>query len=417
MRTKLLFSLLFVFLAVNFVYPNGLSLNSIGPRGFGMGGAFVGLANDHTAIYWNPAGLTQTQKNFIGAFVTDVIPIGTYKFASAGIDAKTKINHYLSPNLMSYFRFGFAERLTIGLGIYVPAGLGTEWDGNDLRNLSAGTPLEWKSKIGVINISPAVAYRITDQISLGATFNIFYGMFDLKKPIIAGGNGYQYDESSDGLGFGVTIGALLKATDEFSFGASFRTKTNVKMSGSAKNPVMAGIGAETESDFDRDVAWPMWIAAGVAFRPMEKLVITADVQFSRWSESEDEFVTKYKDPKWMAALEPTDDNKFILHWKDATQIRFGLAYSITENLDVSAGYYLDPAPAPSETYNILFPSISYNALTLGVGYSVSNFIIELSGEYLFGKDRNIEILTNPDAMPGTHGMNIPAWSFGIGYSF
>jgi long-chain fatty acid transport protein len=199
MKTKLLFSFLSVFFAVNFVYPNGLSLNSIGPRGFGMGGAFVGLANDHTAIYWNPAGLTQTQKNFIGAFVTDVIPIGTYKFAVAGIDAKTKINHYLSPNLMGYFRFGLDERLTMGLGIYVPAGLGTEWDGNDLRNLSAGTPLEWKTKIGVINISPAVAYRITDQISLGAAFNIFYGMFDLKNPVIAGGNGYQYDESSDGF--------------------------------------------------------------------------------------------------------------------------------------------------------------------------------------------------------------------------
>lgn len=417
MKSKLLFLFISLIFAFNFVYPNGLSLNSIGPKGFGMGGAFVGLANDHTAIYWNPAGVTQTQKNFIGAFLTDVIPMGTYKYTTAGIDAKTKINHYLSPNLMSYFRFGFDEKLIIGLGVYIPAGLGTEWDGKELINLSAGTPLEWKTKIGAINISPAVAYKVTDQISLGAAFNIFYGMFDLKKPIIAGGHGYQYDESSNGFGIGITIGTLIKATDEFSFGASFRTKTNVNMSGTAKNPAMAGIGANTESDFDRDVAWPMWVATGVAFNPVEELVITADVQFSRWSESEDEFVTKYKDTKWMAALEPSDDNKFILHWRDATQIRIGVAYSATENLDLRAGYYFDPAPAPSETYNILFPSINYNAVTLGLGYTISNFVIEVSGEYLFGKNRNIEILTNPDAMPGTHGMNIAAWSFGIGYSF
>ena len=417
MKLRLLCSLILLFLAASCVYSNGLSLNSIGPKAFGMGGAFVGLADDHTAIFWNPAGLTQTQKNFIGAFVTDVVPMGTYKFTVAGIDAKTKTNHYLSPNLMSYFRFNFSDRLTVGLGVYVPAGLGTEWDGNDLKNLSVGTALEWKTKIGVINFSPAVAYKVTDQLSLGAALNAFYGMFDLKNPVIAGGNGYQYQEQSDGLGFGVTIGALFKATDKFSVGASFRTKTNVKMTGSAENPAFAGFGFETQSDFDRDVAWPMWIAGGVAFRPIERLVITADVQFSRWSESEDEFTTKYKDTMWMAATEPSGDNKFILHWKDATQIRFGLCYSAGENFEVRAGYYIDPAPAPSETYNILFPSISYNAITLGVGYSISDFVFDLSGEYLFGKDRNVEILTNPDAMPGTHGMNILAWSFGIGYSF
>ncbi len=417
MKMRLLCSFVMLAVAATCVYPNGLSLNSIGPKGFGMGGAFVGLANDYTAIYWNPAGLTQTQKNFIGAFVTDIIPMGTYKFATAGIDAKTKTNHYLAPNLMGSFRFKFSEKLTVGLGVFVPAGIGAEWDGNDLKNLSAGDNLEWMSKIGVINISPAVAYKVTDKLSLGVALNIFYGMFDLKRPVVYGGNGYQYSEQSDGLGFGVTIGALLKATDQFSIGASFKTKTNVKMSGSAESPMMAGIGAETESDFDRDVSWPMWIAGGIAFRPIEALVITADVQFSRWSESEDEFVTEYKDAEWMAAMEPSDENKFILHWKDATQIRFGLGYSVNENLDLRAGFYIDPAPAPSETYNILFPSISYNAVTLGVGYSISNFVFDLAGEYLMGKDRDIEPMTNPDAIPGTHGMDIPAWSFGIGYMF
>ena len=31
----------------------------IGIRALGMGGAFVGLANDYSASYWNPAGLGQ----------------------------------------------------------------------------------------------------------------------------------------------------------------------------------------------------------------------------------------------------------------------------------------------------------------------------------------------------------------------
>lgn len=32
----------------------------VGPRALGMGGAFVAVANDSTAVYWNPAGLAKS---------------------------------------------------------------------------------------------------------------------------------------------------------------------------------------------------------------------------------------------------------------------------------------------------------------------------------------------------------------------
>jgi len=39
----------------------------VGPRGTGMGGAFVSLANDATAMYWNPAGIARLS-NFAATF-------------------------------------------------------------------------------------------------------------------------------------------------------------------------------------------------------------------------------------------------------------------------------------------------------------------------------------------------------------
>src|SRR6188474_227508 len=35
----------------------GQSLDTVGTRAQGMGGAFVGVADDASAVYWNPAGL------------------------------------------------------------------------------------------------------------------------------------------------------------------------------------------------------------------------------------------------------------------------------------------------------------------------------------------------------------------------
>jgi hypothetical protein len=42
----------------------------IGARALGMGGAFVAVANDATAVYWNPAGLSQIMANQIVAVYT-----------------------------------------------------------------------------------------------------------------------------------------------------------------------------------------------------------------------------------------------------------------------------------------------------------------------------------------------------------
>jgi long-chain fatty acid transport protein len=350
----------------------------------------------------------------------------TWKYPTFGIDisAETVSNYYFAPNLFATYQAG---DWTFGLGVYVPAGLGTEWDGDDLLPLSGGSSLEWMSRIGVIDISPAVSYKISDQFSLGVAVNIYYAFFDMKRPVPvpsppAPPNTFsQYSEESTGTGLGVAIGAQYYVNEMISLGATFRTKTTVTMDGTAKNPAFSGLGAPGESDFDREVAWPMWIAGGVAIHPSECLTLTFDVQYSQWSESENILVTEYKDPTWKAALEADDDHKLVLKWEDATQIRAGVEYMATEALALRLGYYYDPAPAPDETLNILFPSSTNNVLTGGIGYRVGSLSIEAGAEYLFGQERVISDDMTAEGfvneMPGTHQMDIVAISLGLGYAF
>ena len=75
-RMKLISTVLVMLFLQSTVFSNGLSLNSIGARALGMGGAFVGLANDGTALYWNPAGLAGLNSS-LNLTVTDIIPLGT----------------------------------------------------------------------------------------------------------------------------------------------------------------------------------------------------------------------------------------------------------------------------------------------------------------------------------------------------
>ncbi len=86
-------------------FANGLSLNSVGTKALGMGGAFVALSNDATAIYWNPAGLVG-QESSVLAYFTGVMPIGTYQFAPVGIDAKMESKLYPTGGLIGNYKDG-----------------------------------------------------------------------------------------------------------------------------------------------------------------------------------------------------------------------------------------------------------------------------------------------------------------------
>jgi len=114
------------------------------------------------------------------------------------------------------------------------------------------------------------------------------------------------------------------------------------------------------------------------------------------------------------------------------QIRFGAEFLATEALAVRAGYYIDLAPAPDRTMNILLPSYDFNGFTFGLGYNAGALKIDACVEYLSGAERTVDFLKvfkhalipNPlydsdfdRAMPGVYNMTILAPSISLTYSF
>ena len=101
------------FAGVSLSFGNGLNLNSLGSRAGAMGGAFVGLANDFSAVYWNPAGLGFFTARTFGFYGTDIVPSGSYKLtmdtpigALNLVDAKTATKNYLGG------LFGFVQPIS-----------------------------------------------------------------------------------------------------------------------------------------------------------------------------------------------------------------------------------------------------------------------------------------------------------------
>jgi long-chain fatty acid transport protein len=396
-----------------------------------MGGAFVGLADDFTAVFWNPAGLTQLSGKTFGATGDLIVPNGTYtlEYGTLGfplpgnaVDATTVSKAYPS-GLGGYFH-PVTDKMVLGLGIYTPAGLGAKWEGKDFVALTGGKSYEWLSFIGVITIAPTVAYQVNDMVSVGASLNINYGFFSISRhagfatpaPGVQIDLG-QYEEDSTGMGFGATLGVLVKPSEQFSLGVTFRTPSKVSMSGDTSISGVGALGFATESDFDRDVTQPMWLAGGVAFKPIENLTLTADLQYTNWDalgNEAGELETEYDDPAWQVFMGSTGGDKIPLDWSDKIQLRFGLEY-VFDKFAVRGGYYYDPAPAPDETFTVLMPNFDFNVFCVGVGYMNNGVGFNLGFEYLSGKDRDVAPAL--DNMPGMHGLNIWTVLAGLSYGF
>ena len=418
-------------LAVVLVLPtlapaNGLNLNGLGSRAQGMGGAFVGIANDFSAVFWNPAGAAGFRKEMFGFYVADLIPTATYHLESAipevpYVDAKTKTSHYLG-GLAAYYK-PLSSKVVVGLGIGTPSGLGTMWDGEDFTAIAGGTVYDWSSKVGLVSISPLVAVKLNDIVSVGATFNLNYGMSSLKMPggIVLVGippdplDLGQYEENMNGWGIGATFGVLVTPSAKLGFGLTVRTPSTVSFSGTANLPTLPVYELPGSSDLKRKITWPLWIAGGVSFRPVPSLLLSADVHWTQWSNL-DRITTDYLESAWETLIEMSGLDVRVLDWKDATQLRFGAEYTLNASTALRAGYYHDPAPGPLATLNVLRPSHAFNAVSIGIGKTISDLQLDFGLEYLAGKKRTAGF-TSDDAMPGTYGMKIVVPTLSVSYKF
>ncbi len=403
-------------------FANGLNLNGMGTKAISMGGAFIAVADDYSAVFWNPAGLTQMDEASLSVFSSFIIPTGTYAYAPAGIDMETESKIFPAPAL-TYYK-PLSDKLIFGLTVYATSGAGAYWDGAPLVPFNTGFPANtkvytWASKVGGITFSPVVAYKVSDKFSLGVTLNVTYGMLDMERQA----NGFQYTESAHGIGFGATFGALFKPSDKFSIGFTFKTPQKLELKGDIElDGLSAAIpfpGLNDSVEMTREITWPMWAGVGVAFRPTDKLTIALDVQYTKWSEL-GELPATTDDAMWSAALPFVgtliDGTTYELMWEDATQIRVGFDYKLSDTFSLRAGYYSDPAPSPETTLNIMLPSISYNVFTIGFGYHTEKLTLDAGFEYLSGADREAD-MSHGKAMPGTHGMSMMVPTISLTYKF
>ena len=122
--TMITFVLIFT---VSMAFSSGFSVYEHGAKATAMGGAFIAQANDPSAVFYNPAGITALKGTQFGLGITVIMP----KFAFTGpapstdnLDAEAMT--FPIPHL--YVTHNFNEQWSAGFGMYSLFCLGSEWE-------------------------------------------------------------------------------------------------------------------------------------------------------------------------------------------------------------------------------------------------------------------------------------------------
>jgi long-chain fatty acid transport protein len=413
-------------------FAAGFRLQESGAKAMGMGFAFTAQADDPSAIYFNPAGLTQlkgqnvmlgaTYLRLNGADYKGTTPVDDFLtgFTTQKSETQKSLN-FIIPNAY-YTKTTSDGYFAYGVGIFSPFGLGQEYEN---KQTSIFRNQITKIELQTIVVNPTIAFKINEYLSVGAGIDWMWGQAKLEKTPWAptlGGNLYESELKGDGDAWGYNFGLLLKPTENFRIGANYRSPftlkikdADVNLSNISTNPSVVGLlGGLTSTKGSATIAMPATFALGAAYT-VGKLTVEADADWTFWHSFSSLPIT-LQDQR-PPILVSTNAQK---NWEDVCAIRLGAEYRVTDPLSLRAGFVYDPTPVPASTMGPELPDSIKLDYMVGAGYKIGAWTIDVAGMYIDKKDRTVNNQNNA-TLTGFNGTwsGGSAWlaSLDVGYKF
>jgi long-chain fatty acid transport protein len=425
-----LVALALLFFAAAPAYPAGFSIFAQGAKASGMGLAFTAVADDPSAIFYNPAGLGW-QKHFSsqggGSLLTKVE--GKFEGANPfpGTSFGVEEQHQTSFLLPTFYAVvPLTSNVNFGLGIFAPYGLGFRWDNAEQFS---GRFIAQNAVIQSSDINPVISLQVapTLAIAAGADYRLSKVTLERNRAAINPFTLSAVDVAHikldsdlvDNSGWGWNAGLLWKPVPLLSLGASYRSSIEVDYDGEGKftqrltgNPafdaaVAAGLpqGAQPVAV---TIEFPASANLGLAVNLPADFRVSLDADWTEWS-SFDQLLIDFDNP-----LIPDLDR--ATRWEDSWAYRAGIEKKFG-SLAVRAGYYFDESPQPLADVGPILADADRNAYTFGIGYDTERWGFDISDIYIDFEPRDTRGQPNTDQFSGRYSeaANLIALNFRLSF--
>lgn len=380
------------------LFPAGFRVGFMDSFAVGRGNAFAATADNPSAIFYNPGGLSQLEGSEISGGVY-AIQFSSRHTAPNG--EKTKMRDQFTPVPLFYYGQNIkSSPFSFGVGTYLPFGLVTEWpDDAPFRAMATNSELIYQ------RINPVVSYQVNPQLSIGGgpTFN--YTEIDLNRRPNIGGEDHDYRLKGDDTAVGFNAGVHWQPHRQHAFGLSYHSPTRVHYRGSDR---ISGPFANQKGSASIDsLTFPEIVIAGYSYRPTRKWNLEVNVD---WTNSDRIDSTTVRSN--------LGDEEFPLHWSSTFFYGAGATRYLRNNHFLSAGYLYAENAVPSETFHPFLPDSRLHFFNLGFGSTGKPLNWQAGYQYGYGPSRNIRRAAADGSDGGGRYENeIHALTFTLGYTF
>lgn len=382
-RMGKILALTFVILSFEITaFASNFGFIGAGARASGLGGAFIGVADDATAIFWNPGGLTHLLQE-------EVSFVGRTEFSSWSVPSVLKDYAPNSSDSTSLNFISFAYPTKIGRRSLVFAlSVASVYDLDfNLKNQSSFSNFKIDDLVygKIYQLSGGFAVDVISvksfNLSFGSAFNWHFGerdSYSIESGISSGEIASNFTErASLKAGSNISMGIFTDLSYLVHMGAVVKFRlSDIERNGREQlsyNRIYYP-DANKNPDIDRSTAslitLPQSYGIGFSLTPSDIFTIAADYNIIKWSEYRaDGTELKYANG--------------VSYFSDSHQIHLGMEFFILKSIlgkypmPVRLGFYTDPLPV--QTSGGIKTSATF--YTLGFGVGVDSGQLDFSMEY------------------------------------
>ncbi len=409
-------------------------------------------ASDASTLFYNPAGISKLEGTNISVNANLVAPNVKYKNAKAflpnpanptapvpvrGGSTSGKMTKDIVAVPHFYATHELNDAVTLGVGVYVPFASETEYQKDSVLRYNVN-----KTKLTSIDINPTVSFKIDDSNSLAVGVVAQHSSAELRQyanfgaaaaklaqnPALYGNADGYADIEGDDWGFGYTLGYLVDVNDNVRLGASYRSKVEHNLKGTAKwkltkpyqDPRLAPVGQGIQAPMPAGMGYLPNEKVNVKITTPESLSLHGMVKFNdKWTGFGDVTLTRhsrfnkvdinYQAPKAVAnatgqpqpnclpntGCKLVASNKTTLkpHWKDTVKVGLGAAYQYNDKLQLRGGVAYDQSPvrSPDERLSTM-PDNDRMWFSVGAKYDFDkNSSLNVGYSYIHIKDAKANV--------------------------
>jgi long-chain fatty acid transport protein len=408
----LLFCIFFLIMLCSFVYPAGFMIYNQDAAAVGMGNSFTAIADNPSAVFYNPAGINQLEGTQVRSGFNLIYSDTSFRGSESGERADMQTN--FAATATGYLTHKVNDKISLGGGIFIPFGLAAEWPSG-----WEGATVAYYSELLTYCFNPVISFQVHPRLSLAIGVDYLYADVKVRRvldaeqliglPLPVNIGRISMDGFDDTWGY--NLGLLLHLNDRWKLGISYRSKLNLEFDGHAHYnvaPILQPLFPPT--DISPRIELPPIISTQISAQLWDKWTFAFGTTWTGWAVY-DELEPKFRND----LLIPPRMKKIPQDWRDVWAFHLGTQYQYNPTWVFRGGYIFDQTPVPERTLGPMVPDADGHLFSLGIGYTKNNFTIDLASMVLLIQDRHTR--RNIDGLNGKYTSTGVNFLFSTTYLF